>query len=319
MLFSSNRMCWVVITLVIIFPAVFIGCGPGGAPSTAVNFSPTPVMTSQSATSLASTTTTPPAPAVGDILNGSIKAWAGLSTYQYEINMALKTSVSTSGKVQNINLNLSGNGMNNLTVNEMQMNANMEIEAPGQGKISMPMELYLANGWQYTKISVPLSGDQWIKMKMDMSSYDARDDIQHVIELWQSSSNVSVIGSESVNGTSCHVLQVTPDVAELTKWLKSVQQTSSLTQQGQPAPDSSRFIKNISFKVWVARDTNLMKKSETMAVVAMIGTDLGATAQPGDFSNADIAQTIIITRYNSPVSIVLPPESQSAQDVTPKT
>ncbi len=56
-----------------------------------------------------------------------------------------------------------------------------------------------------------------------------------------------------------------------------------------------------------------------MAVsIALNGSDLGSSAQPGDNVSMDLSQTVKMTQYNQPVTITLPPEAQNAKDVTPQ-
>jgi hypothetical protein len=332
-MFKVTKGVWYLSLLLFVIIAIGIaGCSRGNTTEPAVT-SP-PGLTTPAASGAASTPAAPPsqapsltaespalsspapAPAAQDIISRTKDAWAGLTSYGYDFNMEFAMSGTISGKTQNFNITMSGNSVNNLTISAMQMNANMEIESPGQGKISMPMILYLVNGWEYTKISIPLAGDQWTKTQLDMGSYDAMDDVQHVLEMGQSGVEVTVAGSEDIDGVSCYVLQINPDPAELSKWLKSVQQTADIQGNEPSDADLSNAIKKLSFKEWIAKDGYLLKKSETSATVNMNGSQLGSSAEATDNLNMNISEVLALTQYNQPVSIVLPPESQDAQDVT---
>jgi hypothetical protein len=320
------------LAIIIIMSFNLVGCSGGNTtePSAtgSIELTPTPESTLTSETTPSPSTVSSPAietptPSVStpaltarDIIDNTKDAWALLSSYAYDFDMVLKMSGTISGDTLDINMTMTGDSVNNLTVHAMQMNADVEMESPGEGKISMPMVLYLVNGWEYIKISVPFAGDQWMKTQMDIGSYDAMDDIQHALGLGQSGSEATLTGTEEVDGVSCYVLQIDPDPAELSKWLSSVQQTTEIQGTEPTGEDLSDFVKNLSYKEWIAKDSYLLKKSETVVSVTMNGADFDSSTDESNHLNMDISQVLTVTEYNQPVSIILPPESQDAQDTS---
>jgi hypothetical protein len=236
-------------------------------------------------------------------------------SYEYDINIILNMSGLIEGKTQDANIAIAGSGASNITVNEQKMTANMDITSPGQAKMSMPIDVYSMNGWAYAKISVPFAGEQWIKTKVDLTSFDAKDDIQQILELLQTATEVNITGSEDVNGIPCYVLAVKPDSALLSKVLNSLQQTTGTQDSQQANKDLSKYVKNLTIREWIAKDTNLLKKSELSTTLTMTGTDINSSAKAGDTLTIDISVTTTITQYNKKVTITLPPESQNAQEI----
>jgi hypothetical protein len=109
---------------------------------------------------------------------------------------------ATAGVTQSVNITITGTGVNNVTLRQMQLNANVQIESAYQGAVSMPLVSYLLNGWQYIEVSF-FGGPQWMKSKIDMSSYNALDYVQRAVELGQSASSATLSGTEDVDGVSC--------------------------------------------------------------------------------------------------------------------
>ena len=76
------------------------------------------------------------------------------------------------------------------------------------------------------------------------------------------------------------------------------------------------FANNLSYREWIAKDSYLLKKSEASVSIIMNGSDFGSSASVNDHLSMEISQVLTVTQYNQPVSIILPPESQDAQDTT---
>jgi hypothetical protein len=270
--------------------------------------SPTPIITS---TSTSTTTTTPSQLEIKEIVDSATGAWAKLVSYQYDMNMLMNMSGTVESKAQNVNITLTGTGMTNVTTGEMQMTANMDIESPGQGKITMPMVAYLINGWQYTKVSIPMSGEQWIKMKMDMSSYEAKDDSQHMLDLLKTASGLTFEGLEDIEGTPCYVLSVNPDQALMAEMFKSLLAT---TQTAKTDLDLNKSLKKFAIREWISKGSTLLKKCDLTASLVLTGSDLGSS-QVSDSMNVDMTMTITMDQYNKMFTITLPPESQNAKEI----
>jgi hypothetical protein len=329
MLNLSRNFHFLSLALILTILIILAGCSSAAAPSSsASNSSPLttasePAITSTTPASSTSTsepvttttTTTASPPDAQEILDQAVNAWTKVMSYGYDINLTITMAGVNAGEDMNLGLAFSGNGSTNVTVHEMQLTGSMEIESgPGQGKISLPMDTYLVNGWQYMKVGM-FGSAEWMKTRVEMNSYDASDDIQHIIDLAQSAGRITFLNTENVDGIACYVLQIVPGPDELAKWLKSALQITSILGTA-PDIDFSKYVKSLAFKIWFAADGYLLKKNETLATVSMSGAELGGSAQAGDSMTMDLTETLSMTQYNQPVSIVLPPESQDAKDTS---
>jgi len=78
-------------------------------------------------------------------------------------------------------------------------------------------------------------------------------------------------------------------------------------------PDFEDMIKNLSIKIWVAKDTFFPMKAETIMKMVITAEDMGEMAgeEEGEMT-MDMETTVTYRNYNQPVSIVLPGEAQDA-------
>lgn len=119
------------------------------------------------------------------------------------------------------------------------------------------------------------------------------------------SSKIEYMGLEKVNGTDCYVILIKPDVKALIAYLESVmvpELGGSLTQIGV---NLSEAIKSLNVKLWVAKQDFLIKKQEVTMTLTVMDTDL------------QIMATTLITDYNKPIAITLPPEAHQASQMQP--
>jgi len=260
-----------------------------------------------------STVSTTPTATSEEILAKARTKWSELLTYAYELNAKIKLDIVSGDVKVKMDMDMTGQTVTNISVHEMQMDGEMVVKTKDGAKVTMPMVVYLVNGWQYTKISL-LGKEQWVKNQIALSSYDSKDEIQKILDLSGPSSSAKISGSELVQGVECFLLEIVPVKEELAKWVGSLQQ-SQLENAGISAADLIKAIKSMSFKVWIAADTFLLKKAETIVNFNMKGVDYGKSAAPGDYVIMDVNQVMITGKYNEPVSIVLPPESQDASAI----
>jgi hypothetical protein len=322
----NKKVFWLSALLILILALSLTACS--GGESSPATTSPAPVSPTTSTTVPAPPPTpTPTALGAQDIAKNMLAAAGQLTSYEYDINMMMDMTMTAAGpegsgtpgpgaSTQNTHITSSGNGAANVTAKEAQMSMNMDVEVPGQGKMSMPMATYLVDGWQYMNISIPSMGEQWMKMKVEAGSYAAKDDLAKAMELLQSASDITLKSHEDVDGTSCYVLEIEPDSADLSEWLKSLQGYTGMMGSQTDGLDYAKLIKDMSFREWIIRDSFLLKKIEMTATVILSEEDLARMGQGLSSMTMDMSQIVKMTSFNQPVSIVLPPESQNAREVS---
>jgi hypothetical protein len=76
------------------------------------------------------------------------------------------------------------------------------------------------------------------------------------------------------------------------------------------------MIKQMSYKVWVAKDDYLFRKVEYQMVIEILPEYFGVTAEDFSKIKEDIATEIVFYDYNEPVSIEMPAEALEAPDLS---
>jgi hypothetical protein len=159
--------------------------------------------------------------------------------------------------------------------------------------------------------SMPDFSQMWLKIAIseNMSAgIPSMEDVTGIIE----SSQVEMVKEEKVGGVNCYVLSVTPDFEALQQELA----TNPLTaQMNIEFPDMEGLISDMSFKVWVAKDTYFLMKTEVVVTMAM---DSAALGEPDgeDYMNVNLTFTVEASDYNKVGSIELSTEALSAFDLS---
>ena len=260
--------------------------------------------------------TTTATPAAQDIISRSVSAMANLASYQYAINMTLKLTGTLKGQPQNVSVTATGDGTNDIADKKVQVNLNAAIQTSGQGSMTVPVTFYMVDGWQYVQITLPLGSSQWYKSKIDLTSLDGLDQASQALQMLKTAVNVTVTGTETVDGVPCYILQISPDLTVLSQWIKSFEGTAGAGGQQLPNIDLSKLVKNLSITADVAQDSYLLKKVDIAGNVAATAADMGSSAQAGDNLSLDFSQSVKMTQFNQPVVIILPPEAQNAKEFT---
>ena len=167
------------------------------------------------------------------------------------------------------------------------------------------------------RIGLPQGGEQWMKMKLNNELWTAQNQLSQQIEFLKTAIEVTLLGSEKVDGVDCYVLQIKPNMEALTKWvLSQQQQQSGIGGIDLSKLDLAKLFKTISIKEWIAKDTYPPPVKAAMDVVLeMLPEDVGATAEDFEKMTMDMKGPVKYYDYNKPVTIELPQEALNAQEI----
>jgi hypothetical protein len=253
-------------------------------------------------------------PTTQEIIDKSVAANSKLEFYKLDMDMVMALTGTVNGKTENVSVKIDSQASVDNNQKKMQMTMNIETEVPGQGKISMPMESYLVDSWMYMKISIPMLGGQWMKIKADQSSWNNQSQANQFAEMLKNSINVTSKGTETINGKACFVLEANPDTASIANWLKSQQGLSNLQGMDMSGFDFSKVIKNMSLKEWIFKDNYYFAKTEVSVVFDISGQDIGMTSAGSEHISMNLNSTINFSEYNQKITITLPPEALAAKE-----
>lgn len=249
------------------------------------------------------------------ISSNAISNSAELTTAKFEMSMSMAMEVTGGSDPGKATMSANAFGSIDIINMEMQMTLNGSMNFPGSdGDISFEEAMYLTGGWLYMEVSVPGEGDYWIKEKLPDYAWTSENPLAQQVEFLQTAFQVTKLGTEKVDGVDCYIIQVTPDMGALSKWVMSQQRSTDLDMGNI---DLSKVFKSFSIKEWIARDEYLPVKAEINVSLEMRPEDMGETAESADMDKLtmNMSEQIKYYDYGKPVTIQLPPEAQNGEEL----
>lgn len=241
----------------------------------------------------------PPGVTVEGITDQAISANAGIDTYRFDMVMTMEEETSK------VKMTSQMSGAIDEPSEKMYMDMDMIMEMPGEEDMEISMEMYLVEDWMYMKMEVPGEPPIWMKSPMEVGDWEEWDIGSQQLD-WLIDAEVEFLRTETVDGTECYVLKVTPDLEKLWEW--ALQQ---IGEEPIPGLDLEELISDFSVEQWVAKDTYLIVKDVT-EMTMKFGPEV--TGMPFEMTY-DIAATTVIYDINQPVTIELPAEAEEAEEV----
>ena len=181
--------------------------------------------------------------------------------------------------------------------------------------ICVETEMYIINNTMYMKMDMSAilpNFSFWLKSEMTEEDWASEDLLGQQMELLNCS-NVTLLDDEEVRGVDCYVLKIVPDIEKF--WEIMMNQSKMLIgdQSGMEMQNTSdvlnQSLSNITMTEWIAKDTKFVMKSEAA---------MDMTISPDTEEEAKVAMDyeLVFYDYNVPVTIVLPPEAESATDIS---
>jgi hypothetical protein len=212
-----------------------------------------------------------------------------------------------------------GTGAMDVINKKMQMALDVDAEISGTGtsqiKMTMTMEMYMVDGWLYTKMTIPMSGVQWTKTKVEGNEI-SQDQLAQLLQLMKSTIQITLTGTEKVNGVDCYVLQITPNMIELWQWMMSQQGSNLAGDIDLSQFDISKLIKSYELKYWISKTNfNLIKAKADMSM-DVDPAALGASVDDFERMTMLIDLDMIFSDYNKAVDIQLPADAVNAKETS---
>lgn len=294
------------------------GCGGKEAPPATTSTQPggtNPV------TQTATATTSPAAVQPEDVdipklLEDALNATSNLTTFKMvmEYNMDTETIGGTeAGKMamqatSDMQINIPEKKM--AMIMTMTMDMEMGADDPSQMPIDTTMEMYTVDGWAYTKINIPMMGDQWMKVKMTDEDFAEQSQIGDMSQFLESAVDYEIVGSEVLNGVDCYIVKVTPEMNVMMDWAMSQQQTGSTPELTEDDMDNA--FKSFEVKAWIAKDSKLMMRE--MITMSM---EIGSEAAGDNFEKMimNMSGKMDFYDHGKPITITLPPEALNAPEM----
>lgn len=255
-----------------------------------------------------------PTPVAGEtaeqVRDHALAALAQVDTCRFDMEMTIDMAMMVEGETVNMVQVTDTTGALDIPGEKMHIDTDMVVEIPEVGEMDTSMEIYVVDAWVYMGTSMFGLPPTWIKTPMESGDWDEMAIISQQLDLLLDVA-VELVGTDTLDGTECYVLQLTPDMEKL--WA-----LMSLGEAGEALPadlDLEELLTDLSVKQWIAKQTYFSRKTTLDVTLELTPEALGmAMETEGDLdATADIAMVITMHHINEPVTIVLPPEAEEAE------
>jgi hypothetical protein len=267
-------------------------------------------------------------PSAQEIIDGVLEAQDDIKSYQYDLSMTIGMSGEVDGEAADMAMDMGFSGVMDIENEEGGAEISLSMTATGEDDVEMAMAMYIVDDMAYVMMDIasmmggmigedmeagpmwmkqPVSEGEWEEMAGMLSMTGSHLELLELADV----ADISVTGSERVEGVDCYVLEIIPSLDQL--WQTAMQQMAITDMQ---MPDVTAEILEEAFtefsvKQWVTKGTYYLTKSEMVMSMEMTPELMELMGEEG-MATMDIVVTFLIYDHNQPVSINLPPEALEA-------
>jgi len=254
-------------------------------------------------------------PSAQEIVNGVLESLDDITSYQFDMDMTMDMAGEAEGEVFEATTSIVISGALDVENRQIRFDIAFNAVIPGEDEMDMGMEMYVIDdmgyvmtdmlGMEPTWMKPEISEADWEEVSEEMSQAESQIGLLELAE-------VKVIGSETVRGVDCYVLQLTPGMEQL--WQTVMQQAQVAGEEILPEVDEiflEEVFRSFSVKQWIAKDTYFITKAEIDMVMELTPEDLGFPEEEGEMT-MNITMSYLAYNHNQPISIELPPEAEEA-------
>lgn len=269
-----------------------VACG-GGAPADA-----TPTPSSQNGAE--------------QIADQAVAASAEVDTCQFDMDMNMDMSITEAGQTYDISMTMTSEGAIDKPNRKLFTDSSMAMEVPGEETMDVSTQMYIVDRWIYIGMEMTGVPVMWMKSPVETQDWEGMDVVSRQADILVDM-DVELVGTESIDGTECHVLEIVPDMENLWALIEMAG-----ADEGMPSGiDLEELITGVSVRQWVAQDTFFTRKTTIDLTMVLTPETLGVSAEEaGDFDGtAELALVMTLHHFNQPVTIELPPEAEQAEEI----
>jgi hypothetical protein len=245
-------------------------------------------------------------PSAQEIIDGVINSSGNMKSHSFDSDFSLE--IPNEAGIIEMSMAMVVSGAIDRENKEMSADGTLTALMPEE-EIEIGIEIYSVDDMMYFKSEMPEEEPTWEKGELSGEIWEFITGVLLPIESHLDLlelADVSVIGSEKVNGVDCYVLELTPNLDDL--WETARQQTPIFELEMPTIAEQvlDEAFTNFSVKQWVAKDTYFLTKSEieiSMEMTTEVKEAIGAEGM----MTMDINSSFLAYDHNEPFSIVLPP------------
>ena len=237
---------------------------------------------------------------------------AKLESYRFSLEMEQNIDLVdlSSGETQQLYTRSFGFGSANMTDRALKLAMASLTYAKGdeENSTSIALEEYLINDTIYLKVD-----GNWTSLKMPAvaSAWSMQNTMEQQVNMLNQS-NLSLIGSEIVDGQDCYKVNAKIDMGSFADQL-SGQVASYVPMQSMNYTD---LFRNMTLNVyyWITKDTHLLKKTDVVEKFTVTPQSLGLPASGPERQEMRLNSKIsmLFGNFNESVKIELPAEAEEA-------
>ena len=256
-------------------------------------------------------------PSAEEIVAAILDSQQDIETYKFDVDMEMYITVEAEDETIEMYAVTDGSGSTDVENNVMQMTGDINMVMPDVGEIEVKEHMYLVDNMMYIGIDMPafMGGSTWIKAQMPVYMPEEMNQVLSLTALIETA-EITVLGSEIVNGVDCYVVEVVPDADQL--WELVSQQLQFMGDDIEIPDITGELIRkmydDVSVTYYIAKDTYFLISSSMDMFLELTPADLGYPEEEG-LMTMDITMELLAFDYNIPVSIELPPEAADAIEI----
>ncbi|HEY55743.1 MAG TPA: hypothetical protein G4N91_05715 [Dehalococcoidia bacterium] len=244
---------------------------------------------------------------------------AGATASQFDtvsFDMRMPMEVSVTGESSTVTTSISldiNNGVMDVANEEMYYAMAIMMEMPLMGEQEVTGDVYLVDGWMYTRMEFFGLGEQWVKTEVNEETWQQQDPLSGQLEFLAAAVEVNYLRTETVDGVECYLFEIVPDMEALGELLS--EETAGMGMIDFSQFDLAELCTDLSVREWIAVDSSLIMKVEIYLALEMSASEAGVSEEGIDSVTTEVTMVVNFHDYDEPVFIELPPEALEAEEL----
>ncbi|MGD9116310.1 MAG: hypothetical protein PVJ61_03920 [Dehalococcoidia bacterium] len=246
-----------------------------------------------------------------EITESALQVQDDINSYRFETTSTMEMAGETEGEAIEGSLIITQNGEFDPANLKMHYIQTMISTMTGSYDVNTTMDTYVIEDEGYVASDNEFGEFSWSSGEIPEGFWEDMNQVDFELAMLEASTKAKVIGSETVNGVDCYVLEISP--AEEHLWELFMQQMGMSGGTADDADDDllKELVKHCSAKQWIAKDSYFLMKAEITMSVELTPEMTGSSDVEGEVK-IDTKLTLMAYDYNQPLSIELPPGAEEA-------
>ena len=236
-----------------------------------------------------------------------------ITTVSMDIDATMIVVVSEGSIVVSLTAPMKGSGVVDYNNKKMRIALTLWLDLPGEEKKESVQHMYVIDGWAYNYAKWE-GAEGWFKNELDDTSWETQDQFFEQRELLKTTMDITLLGSEKIDGVDCHVFLIKPDLDVLTKYFSAQYQQMGIGLSKDTLDKLCK--KTVEIKEWITKDEYLPVKIDANMVFETASGETmpqGSSVSPKNINHTMKIQ-LKFKDFNKPVVIDLPPEAFGAKE-----